>query len=115
MIVVVTSVGTEEQALDVGEALVRQRLAACVNMVPSVHSIYRWKGRICHDSEYLLFVKTLAREFPAVAETIRRLNSYELPEILAFDVRDADEKFRAWVASTTEKPRPRRRKASPKK
>ena len=114
LIVVVTSVGTEEQALDVGEALVRRRQAACVNMVPSVRSIYRWKGKVCEDSEYLLFIKTLAREFPAVSQTIHELNTYELPEILAFDLRNADVKFCNWVVGMTEKPLPRppRKKAA---
>ena len=116
LIVVVTSVGTEEQALDLGEALVRRRCAACVNMVPSVHSVYRWKGRICHDSEYLLFIKTLAREFPAVAETIRELNSYELPEILSFDLRNADRHFCEWVVAMTGKREgPRKKKSLAKK
>jgi periplasmic divalent cation tolerance protein len=119
LIVVVTSVGTEEQALDVGEAIIRRRQAACVNMVPSVRSIYRWKGKVCEDSEYLLFIKTLAREFNAVSDTIRELNSYELPEILAFDLRNADAKFCNWVVGMTEKPLPRpprkKRKSAPKK
>ena len=52
LIVVVTSVGTEEQALDIAHALVRNRQAACVNLIPNIHSIYRWKGRVCDDGEY---------------------------------------------------------------
>src|SRR5262245_1443971 len=51
LMVVVTSVGTEEQALDVAHALVRARRAACVNIIPNIHSIYRWKGRVCDDGE----------------------------------------------------------------
>ena len=54
LIVVVTSVGTEEQALDIAHALIRNQQAACVNLIPNVHSIYRWKGRVCDDGEYLL-------------------------------------------------------------
>ena len=61
LLVVVTSVGTEEQALDIAHALVRNRQAACVNLMPNVHSIYRWKGRVCDDGEFLLFIKTRAR------------------------------------------------------
>jgi periplasmic divalent cation tolerance protein len=66
LIVVVTSVGTEDQALDVAHALIRNRQAACVNILPNVHSIYRWKGRVCDDTEWLLMVKTVAETgFPA--------------------------------------------------
>lgn len=110
VIVILTSVGTEQQALDIGEALVRRRHATCVNLVPSTRSIYRWKGTVCEDSEFLLIIKTLAREYEAAASTIREINSYELPEILSFDIRDGDEKFCAWVAGMVEKPKKRIRK-----
>jgi len=112
LIVVVTSVGTEDQALDIAHALVRGHRAACVNIVPNVHSIYRWKGRVCDDGEFLLLVKTRAREFDAVREAIQKLNTYELPEVLAYRVDDASPAFAAWIAKTTEHkkkaPRPRR-------
>jgi len=109
VVIAITSVGTEEQALTIGETLVGRRLAACVNMVPSVRSIYRWKGKVSEDSEYLLIIKTLAREYPGVAATIRELNSYELPEILSFGLRDADRRFCEWIVAMVEKPSPRAR------
>ena len=102
LIVVVTSVGTEEQALDIAHALVRSHRAACVNIVPNVHSIYRWKGRVCDDGEFLLLVKTRAKEFDAVREAIQKLNTYELPEVLAYRVDDASPAFAAWIAKTTQ-------------
>ena len=111
VILVLTSVGTEEQALQIGEELVRRRYAACVNMVPSVRSIYRWKGKVCEDSEYLLLIKTLAREYRDVVASIKRLNSYELPEILSMSLRDADADFCAWIVGMVEKPKRRPRKA----
>src|SRR5258706_4295635 len=110
VIVILTSVGTEQQALDIGEALVRRRYATCVNLVPSARSIYRWKGKVCEDSEFLLIIKTLAREYGAVAHTIHEVNSYELPEILSFSIRDGDAEFCAWVAGMVEKPKPRVRR-----
>lgn len=116
VVLMLTSVGTEEQALDIAHALVRLHFAACVNMIPSVRSIYRWKGKLCDDSEYLLIIKTLAREYPNVSATIRELNSYELPEILSFSLRDADSRFCDWILATTEKPKPRAaRKTVPSK
>ena len=101
LIVVVTSVGTEDQALDIAHALVRNRQAACVNLIPNVHSIYRWKGRVCDDSEYLLIVKTTGQQFGSVRQTIQEINTYELPEILAYRVDEASESFASWIAKTT--------------
>jgi periplasmic divalent cation tolerance protein len=107
LIVVVTSVGTEDQALDVAHALIRNRQAACVNIIPNVHSIYRWKGRICSDGEMLLIIKTIASEFEGVKETIQKLNTYELPEVLAYRVDHASDLFGAWIARMTERPKKR--------
>ena len=101
LIVVVTSVGTEDQALDIAHALVRNRQAACVNLIPNVHSIYRWKGRVCDDGEFLLIIKTTGKEFGAVRQTIQEINTYELPEILAYRVDEASEPFASWIAKTT--------------
>ena len=112
LIVVVTSVGTEEQAIDVAHALVRSRRAACVNIVPNVHSVYRWKGRVCDDGEMLLVIKSRASQFEAVRETIQRVNTYELPEILGYRVDMASPGFAAWIEKMTES---RSRKAAAKR
>jgi periplasmic divalent cation tolerance protein len=102
-IVVVTTVGTEEQAYLIARELVSRRQAACVNVMPGVRSIYRWKGKICKDGELLLIIKTQEAEFEGVSETIRELHSYELPEILAFNVSKGEKNFLAWIASSVDK------------
>ncbi len=107
LIVIVTSVGTEEQALDIAHALIRNRQAACVNLVPNVHSIYRWKGRVCDDGEYLLLIKTRAGEFQAVRDTILKINTYELPEVLAYRVDDSSRAFADWIMKTTQQTKTR--------
>ena len=111
LIVVVTSVGTEEQALDIAHALVRTRRAACVNIVPNVHSIYRWKGRVCDDGEMLLIIKTRASQFEGVRDTIQRVNTYELPEVLGYRVDKASPGFAQWIEKMTAAPKtaPKRR------
>jgi len=101
LMVVVTSVGTEEQALDVAHALVRSRHAACVNIVPNIHSVYRWKGRVCDDGEMVLIIKTRATSFDAVRETIHKVNTYELPEVLAYKVDWASPGFAEWIEKMT--------------
>jgi periplasmic divalent cation tolerance protein len=104
VVVMLTSVGTEQQGLDVAEALVHRREAICVNMVPSTRSIYRWKGKVCEDTEFILVIKTVARRFRDVSATIREINSYELPEILSFGVREIEARFRRWIVDGVSKP-----------
>ncbi len=102
-IVVVTTVGTEEQAYLIAREIVARRQAACVNILPGMRSIYRWKGKICKDGELLLLVKTLEGEFEAVAATIRELHNYELPEILSFGVSRGEQGFLDWLAGSVDK------------
>jgi periplasmic divalent cation tolerance protein len=102
-IVVVTTVGTEEQAFQIARELVKRRQAACVNVMPGVRSVYRWKGKICKDGELLLVIKTLEEEFEGVSATIRELHSYELPEILSFHVTRGEANFLDWIRSSVDK------------
>jgi len=102
-IVVMTTVGTEEQAYLIAREIVARRQGACVNIVPGIRSIYRWKGKICKDGELLLIVKTLEGELDGVMATIRELHSYELPEILSFQVDHGEEGFLGWIAASVDK------------
>lgn len=94
---IMTSVGTEQQAVEISEELIARRLATCINIVPCLRSIYRWKGKICEDTEHLLLIKTPQRLFDEVAAAIREFHSYELPEILAFPITNAETNFHEWV------------------
>ena len=105
-IVMVTTVGNEEQGNLIAQELLLRRHAACVNLLPGVRSVYRWQGRICRDTEILLLIKTLATEYHAVADTIRELHSYELPEILAFEVGRGEPNFLDWIAGALDKNAP---------
>jgi periplasmic divalent cation tolerance protein len=102
-LVVVTTVGTEEQAILIARELVCRRHAACVNIVPGVRSIYRWQGKVCRDGEFLLIVKSEDAEYPAIESAIRELHSYELPEILAFEATRGEANFLGWIAASLDK------------
>ncbi len=104
VIVVVTTVGTQEQALDIAHHLVSRKLAACVNIVPGIRSIFRWKGKLNDDTEFMLLVKTVEESFAAVKDAIRELHAYELPEILAYPAAMADRAFAAWIGDSTSGP-----------
>ena len=102
-IVVITTVGTEDQANLIARELVARRHAACVNILPGVRSVYRWQGKICRDGEWLLVIKSCASEFEAVRGAIRELHDYELPEILAFQVSQGDRGFMDWMGVCLDK------------
>jgi periplasmic divalent cation tolerance protein len=99
---VMTSVGTEQQAVEISEELIARRLATCINIVPCLRSIYRWKGKVCEDTEYLLLIKTPEKLFEEVSSAIREYHSYELPEILAIPVTAAETNFHQWVLQMVE-------------
>jgi periplasmic divalent cation tolerance protein len=102
IILIMTSVGTEQQAVEISEELIARRLATCVNIVPCLRSIYRWKGKVCEDSEFLLLVKTPHRLFDRVSDAIREFHSYELPEILGFPISAAESNFHQWILQMVE-------------
>ncbi len=117
LLVVVTTVGTEQQALDIAHDLVGKHLAACVNIVARIRSVFFFKGKVNDDTEWMLFVKTAPENFHAVRDAIKRLNVYELPEILGFSTAHADALFAKWVvdSSTPRRPAAPRKKKTPAK
>ena len=102
-LVVVTTVGTEEEANQLAEELVARRHSSCVNIVPVHRSVYRWQGKVCDDREFLLVIKTLESEYEAVETTVGELHSYELPEILAFRVSRGEARFLDWITQSLDK------------
>jgi len=102
-IVVVTTAGTQEEANLLAEELVARRHSCCVNILPIQRSVYRWQGKICDDSEYMLIIKTLESEYEAVETTIQELHSYDLPEILAFNIHRGEDGFLTWITTCLNK------------
>jgi periplasmic divalent cation tolerance protein len=85
----------------IARALVEERLAACVNLVPGVRSVYRWRGAVQSDSEVLLVIKTVRERFPALRARVRELHSYELPELVCVEPSGGEEEYLAWVVAET--------------
>lgn len=92
-----STVGTAEDAERIARALVERRLAACVNVVPGVVSIYRWKGAVEREEEHLLVIKTRTERLPALREALVALHPYEVPELVALDVEDGHPPYLAWL------------------
>jgi periplasmic divalent cation tolerance protein len=91
----------------IGRALVEERLAACVNIVPGLTSIYRWQGKLCRDREVLLIIKTRRTRFPGMARRIASLHPYSVPEILAVPIARGNSPYLAWVRESTALRNPR--------
>jgi periplasmic divalent cation tolerance protein len=100
-IIVLAACGSAEEAEIVARALVENRLAACASIVPGVRSIYRWQGAIEDAQEWLLIVKTTRELFERLQAEVRRLHSYELPEILAIQVAAGFEEYLNWIDEST--------------
>lgn len=81
----------------IARALVAEGLAACVNILPAVRSIYKWKGKIEDAGEQLLAIKSAAASFPAIRDRLRALHPYELPEIIAVPIVDGLPEYLAWL------------------
>jgi periplasmic divalent cation tolerance protein len=95
--IVLCTAGSEEEARKIARHLVEQRLAACVNIVPQIESIYRWQGKLESAREWLLLIKTTENIFPAVRDAIRELHSYELPECISISVEDGSPAYLEWI------------------
>ena len=98
-IVVLASCGSAEEAGRVAERLVDERLAACVNVVPKVQSVYRWKGAVERAGEWLLVIKTSRENFDPLRRAIEAAHAYETPEILALPVVDGAPNYLEWLAT----------------
>lgn len=100
-LVVFITAPNEEEAAKIGRALVEERLAACANIIPSVRSIYRWKGEVCDDSECLLVIKTLWDRFGELERRVKELHSYEVPEIIALKIVNGSQEYLDWVEESS--------------
>ena len=98
--IILTTAGSEEEARKIAQTLVERRLAACVNIVGPIHSVYRWKGAVESAAEHLLIIKTTAAAFARVRDAIRELHSYELPECVMVAIADGDQEYLSWIGDS---------------
>ncbi len=100
MILVYTTCNDEKEAQKIGEHLLKKRLATCINIYPSMHSLFWWpplKGKMDHAEESVLVAKTVEEKWPEVEAEILAVHSYEIPEVVALPVIHVNEKYLSWI------------------
>ena len=95
-----TTCPDEASARAIADALVEERLAACVNRLPGVQSTYRWKGEVCREPEQLLLIKTTAERLDAMKSRLLALHPYELPELIVVEAASGHAAYLDWVAAS---------------
>lgn len=96
-IVVYVTVGSSDEADRLARALVEERLAACVNRIKAVQSVYRWQGRVEQSEEELLIIKTKKELFDRLKTRVQELHSYSVPEIIALPILEGNESYLKWL------------------
>lgn len=96
--IVLTTTGSKSEAQKLGRELVERRLAACVNVVGPIESVYRWQGAVETADEFLCIVKTTAAAAERVQSAIKELHSYELPECVVLEIEGGSDGYLKWMA-----------------
>lgn len=102
MLIVLTTTPNVEEAEKLAEKIVAEKLAACVQILPPITSVYFWAGEVRKEPEYLLLIKTLAANFANLEKFIQAHHSYDVPEIVALDVKDVSESYLNWIKNYLE-------------
>jgi periplasmic divalent cation tolerance protein len=101
-IVVLVTCGAEEEAVKIAHSLVENRLAACVNLISPIRSIYRWEGKIWDEKEWLLIIKTQKQRFEELEKKVKSLHSYSVPEIMGLPIVEGSASYLKWLEEMTE-------------
>jgi periplasmic divalent cation tolerance protein len=101
-IIVWVTCGSEEEAVKIAYSLVEDRLAACVNIVSPVRSIYRWEGKIWDEREWILIIKTQKKRFEELEKKVKSFHSYSVPEIISLPIVEGASSYLKWLKQMTE-------------
>lgn len=100
-IIILVTAPNRDEAARIAEAIVSERLAACVNIIKGIESIYRWEGKVTRDSEALMLIKTTEDRYVAVERRVRELHTYTTPEVIAVKIDRGSEDYLRWLREST--------------
>lgn len=100
--IVLSTAGSREEAHKIARYLVENQLAACVNIVAQIESIFRWQGKVESSSEWLLLIKTTSGNVASVEDAIRELHSYDLPECIAIVIEGGSSEYLDWIGESVQ-------------
>jgi len=103
-VLILSTAPSPEAARRIARCLVEEKLAACVQMIPGMQSFYIWKGQLCDEPEFLLLIKSRADLFDRVADRVRSLHSYEVPEIVSLRIAEGSKEYLAWMETSLVNP-----------
>ena len=104
VVILITS-GSWEEAGRIARSLVEERWAACVNLIPSIRSIFCWEGKVCEESETLLVVKSKRSRYKGLEARVKQLHSYQVPEVIALPIVAGSEDYLGWVGASVGEPK----------
>lgn len=99
-VVVLVTAASKKECRKIAKHLVESKLAACVNITPSIESIYRWEGKIATDKEFQLFIKSTRELFPEIKAAISKIHSYHTPEIICLPIIEGSRNYLQWVGDS---------------
>ncbi len=97
MILVLTTTDKKTVAHNIGKSLLKGKLIACYSILPAMESTYWWKGKIVNAKEFQLILKTKAQNFKKIEEVIKKLHTYDLPEIISINIQNAGKDYLTWI------------------
>ena len=99
--VVLVTCGNAKEAKRIAQSLLREKLAACVNIIPRVDSIFYWKNKMSQECETMLLIKTRANLFAKLSTTVSKMHSYQVPEIIALPIVSGEKNYLNWMEKET--------------
>ncbi len=101
IVIYITCANTEE-AEKISSSLIEKKLIACANLVPGIQSLFRWEGEVCKESEILLILKTTDEKFEPILNEVKKLHSYDTPEVIALPIINGSEDYLKWISDETQ-------------
>jgi periplasmic divalent cation tolerance protein len=103
-IIIFVTASNKKEAVKIAKSLIKNRLAACVNISDKIKSFFWWKVKIDKADEALLIIKSNRKKFPKIIQLVKSMHSYEVPEIIALPIIDADKEYLKWIDDSLRKP-----------